>query len=265
MAQQQSPAPLASELMNEMSTWFYKAPERNSKGGYSTYIVRKEGDFNRIYFQATSRDEQRCTAPFGVSEPYDETKQDDPKRNLELNVNTKSLSDFLRALDEVTLKNVIKNYDSWFNPEKKKKSLTAEEIKSMYRPLMTEPKDPKYAPTFRTKVVIKGQNPVRVFVLKTDRNGQQVCVRGKLGDITPFSEVVPIVEIFGIWFMSKEYGVSLTTTDIVVYPKASRPPGLFNFGGEVPMIVDSVDDRDPEDDGIVPSDEVSRVQVQKTE
>ena len=71
----QGPAPLASALISEIPSWHYKAPERNQKGGFSGYIVRKPGDFDRSFFQATQQDgEPRCVAPFGISKPYDAAK-----------------------------------------------------------------------------------------------------------------------------------------------------------------------------------------------
>ena len=258
---QQGPAPLATDLIPEISTWHYKSPERNQKGGFSNYIVRKAGDFDRIVFQATAQDgEAKCVAPFGISKPYDATKEDSNKRNFELNIHSEKLMAFLKALDENTKTQAVANYDAWFNTDdkKKKKTLTADEIKGMYRPLVQEGDDEKgYAPIFRTKVVIDGQNQVRVFIYKGMVNGRPVCQEGKLTDITQFVECVPIIEVVGMWFMSKQFGLSLTTTDVVLFPKSKRAPGMFNFGGAVPSIVAGGQGGGPgpDDMDIVPSEE----------
>lgn len=264
-SQSAAPTPLASNLIPQIPSWFYKAPERNQRGGFSNYIVRKQGDFERICFQATAQEgEPRCVAPFGVSKPYDQNKQDDSnKRNFELNIHSPQLMQFLQALDANTIKQAVANYENWFNSDdgkkKKKAALTPADIEGMYRRLVQEG-DPEngYAPTFRTKVHIDGVNKVRVFVYEGMVNGQHVCREGDvMKDLycVPFVECIPIIEIVGMWFMSKQYGLSLTTTDVVIFPKNKRPPGQFNFGGMKPTIV-----KEPlksVDMDIVPSEEAS--------
>jgi len=262
--QSQGPAPLAIDLIPQVPTWFYKNPERNQKGGFSNFIVRKQGDFDRICFQATAQDgEPKCVAPFGISKPYDATKEDSNKRNFELNIMSPNLLKFLQALDENTMNQAVANHDAWFNSDdkKKKKTLSPEDIKGAYRSLVQEGDDSKgYAPIFRTKVIIDGPNKLRVFIYQGMVNGRPACREGTLADITPFVECVPIIEVVGMWFMSKQYGLSLTTTDVVLFPKAKRAPGLFNFGGTVPAIVAGAGDAPhagPDDMDIVPTEEAN--------
>jgi len=270
----QGPAPVAKELIADIKTWHYKNPERNQKGGFSGYIVRKPGDFERICFQATAQlDEPRCVAPFGISKPFDATKEDSNKRNFELNIMSARLHEFLTALDENTQEQAVKNYELWFNSgeeKKKKKPLTAEDIRGMYRPLVQEGDEKKgYAPIFRTKVVIEGTNQVRVFVHHGVSNGKVLLRPGSLSDITPFVECIPIIEVVGMWFMSKQFGLSLTTTDVVVFPKSKRPAGQFNFGGELPQIETGVSSSSGDggfggdDMDIVPSEEAAQAAAER--
>jgi hypothetical protein len=262
-ASTQGPAPLAIDLIPEIPSWYYKPPERNQKGGFSNFIVRKPGDFERICFQATAQEgEPRCVAPFGISKPYDPAKEGDSnKRNFELNMHSENLRKFLQALDENTIRQAIANYDTWFggDDKKRKKQLTEADIRGMYRPLIQEgDSEKKYADIFRTKVVISGDNMLRVFVYKGMVNGHPVCVEGRLSDVTQFVECVPIIEVVGMWFMSKQFGLSLTTTDVVIFPKLKRPPGLFNFGGKIPQVVaqNAAEAKQEHDDmDIVPSEE----------
>lgn len=263
MAANKAPTPLAIELVDEVASWYYKEPQRNQKGGFSNFIVRKKGDFDRICFQATAQDgEPRCVAPFGISEPYDATKEDSNKRNFELNLHSPALRTFLETLDKVTVQKAIENYDTWFggDDKKKKKTISPDAIASMYRPLIQEGDESKgYGDMFRTKVIISGPNKVRVYVARgLDEQGQPVVAEGNLNDITKFAEVVPIIEVVGMWFMSKQYGLSLTTTDVVVFPKSRRQPGLFNFGGTVPKVVQGAPAAAADDMEIVPSEEQGR-------
>lgn len=258
----QGPAPLASALISEIPSWHYKAPERNQKGGFSGYIVRKPGDFDRIFFQATQQEgEPRCVAPFGISKPYDAAKEaDSNKRNFELNVHSDKLREFIKALDENTVKQTIANYEAWLGGDgkKAKKPPSPEEIRSMYRPLLQEgDRDKNYSDMFRTKVNIKGDNILRVYVYEGVKNGRPVCRNGTLADITQFVEVVPIIEVVGMWFMSKQYGLSLATTDVVVFPKSKRPAGAFNFGGVMPEITAAKSGGGADDMDIVPTDEAA--------
>jgi len=272
MAQQQksSGTPLAVDLIPEVTSWHLKAPVRSEKGGYSSYLVRRKGEFGKVAFQATSKDcEGKCVAPFGISKPYDATKEDSNKRNFELNIHSEGLHKFLETLDKFVEDEVVRNYETWFAPaddakKKKRKALTPDDIRGMYRPLIQEgDKTKNYADIFRTKVYIEGKDTVRVFVYKGTVNNKPDCmIMGDMRDITPFVEVIPIIEIVGVWFMSTQYGLSLTTTDIVVYPKPMRPPGQFNFGGALPNIVAPSEDdlkRHEISDAmdIIPSEEAS--------
>jgi len=256
--QQQGPAPLAVDLIDQVKTWYYKNPERNQKGGFTNFIVRKAGDFDRICFQATAQEgEPRCVAPFGVSEPYDATKTDSNKRNFELNIKSQNLMQFLRALDDHTLQMAIQNAEVWFGGDDSKKKKTKppseSDVRSFYRSIIQEGDEEKgYDPIFRTKVIIEGQNKLRVYIYEGLINGKPSCRRGTLADVTSFVECVPIVEVVGMWFMSKQFGLSLTTTDVVLFPKAKRAPGLFNFGGAIPEIVTGTSAMD-----IVPTEEAA--------
>jgi hypothetical protein len=251
----QQRTPLASELIAEMPTWHYKKPERNKSGGFASYITRNAGSVDRIFFQATAHEgELRCAAPFGISELFDKTKEPNNKRNLELSVRSPKLREFLSALDENTIDQAVRNYEEWFNSDKKRKPLTPEDIRGYYRPLLQEgPNDKEYDPLFRTKVNIADPKVLRVFVFDGMKDGCMMCRVGRLSDVSKFVEVVPIIEVVGLWFMTKQFGVSLQCSDVVVFPKASRPAGAFNFGDLQTVVVDGVADMDSDD--IVPSEE----------
>jgi len=207
-------------------------PKKNQKGGFSNFVNASANDRRPIRVQATPiSGAPRCTAPFGVSKPYDPAQEDNNKRNFEQAIADDGLLAFLRELDEFAVREACRNLEAWF-PTKGKKALTEDDIRGMYHPLVVEADEEKgYPPNFRTKVNIKGDKVVNVYVATDLPDGKVDCRAGSLSDIVPFVEDVPIFEIVGFWFMSKSFGWSLQTTDVVVFPKPGREAFDFDFGG----------------------------------
>jgi hypothetical protein len=252
--QASSVTPLPSAISSEIKTWNIKKPVKSKKGALMSYIER-QGVWGRIQFQTTahhSEQDPKCVAPFGISKPYDESKQADPKRNLELTIHSPSLFNFLVELDQWVEDTVTPHYDEWINAPaddgKKKKAkaavpLTEAEIRRMHKPLVRR-EDDQYKPQFRTKVYVDGANPVNVYLYGTDASGRPTLTKGTPNDITKFCELVAVVELASIWYMNQQFGLSLQTTDVMVFPQAKKQSGMFNFGdmGAPPALLSSSSD-----------------------
>lgn len=243
------PAPmLASELVADVANWKIGNPQTNPKGGKSSNVTRN-GQSGRIFFQTTALvGEDRCTAPFGISKPFGQQgngapvaqgPEDITKRALSLSVKSAGLASLFQAMDDLLITSALTNKSTWFP----KKAIDDNNIRALHRPLLT-PSAPRadgrtFDPTVQTKIYTeKADDPVTVAVfdkIETLPNGEQkpIFYPGTMADIKPFCELVAIMEVVGVWYMPHGFGYSLICTSILVYPKAVREKGTFNFGGQL--------------------------------
>ena len=111
-------------------------------------------------------------------------------------------TDAITALDEYILNIAVNNCAKWFG-----KSLTAEQIRCMYLPTIN--------------------SETHELRLRVPCNCQSLwCVsgdglhygHGTLGDLVPGCAVTPCVSLNGIYFKTRAMGLSLTVTDLLMYP-----------------------------------------------
>jgi len=236
-------------LTAQVDSWVIQPPKKNKRGGFSSFVNRSAGDVSRIRIQATSLEgDALCTLPFGVSSKYDKAQSEDGKRNLELGVNSLRLEAFLHAFDEKIVKEATANMADWyqaFNTKKDLSKLTEQDVREYYRPALTPADSEKgFGPKCRTKVNVLQLNDrqelVKVYVPvaddKSSATGSFQLRRGTLDDITKFCKAVPIFEVIGLWFMNKSFGISLITTDIIVFPNGGHDECDFNINGKKPML-----------------------------
>lgn len=241
MSDSNTPTPLASELIEDMKNWVIQPPRQNQKGGYSSFVNRRPGDISKIRFQTTCQngelpDDIKCVAPFAISEPYDKNA-DANRRNVVLNIKSKHLHAFLAELDRWCLAQAQNNVDVWFGSGKKK--VTAEQVEGLYKPLVTASEgkdkngnDKNWGDSFKVKVNVGGDNKVRVYQQRRDGNAVSVPP-----DMLPKqANVVCLVEVTSVWFMPKEFGISLTCTDILFDAHVKSEPAAFRVR---PTIVDA--------------------------
>jgi hypothetical protein len=184
----------------------------NRKGGKSVYIYRSAEQRRSPQFQLCLDDDAKLRAPFGLSS-YDEPTDD--RRDLVFSIENEALAAFFARLDVFLQDAACHHSPVWF-----KKTLTSADVASMYRPVLT-PNHKGYPPTVKTKVNIAGANQVRVWkVLGSDPSR---VVEGSPADIVRTARFMPVVALNGCWFLSRQTGVTLTCTDLLVFPEAPRP------------------------------------------
>ena len=114
------------------------------------------------------------------------------------------------------------------SPEWFKKSLDAEQIKNMYVRLAKEQAKPDLKPTVRVKVKC-GDYPTNIYVVhETDGDGNLSWTRGGPDDLARNVKCLVMCESVGLWFMSRQFGMSLTATEIIVWPNR-RSTGIDAF------------------------------------
>ena len=83
-------------------------------------------------------------------------------------------------------------------------------------------------PTVRVKVK-SGDYPTNIYVVTdTDENGNITYTQGTPEDLTRKVRCLVMVETVGLWFMSRQFGMSLTATQILVWPNR-RSTGIDAF------------------------------------
>jgi len=203
----------------------YKAPANNRNGGKVVHVSTVPGSAeyqHRIRFQMSEDDKQNLqSAVWGLSTPL--PGQDASRRTLELTIESPELLTFLEALDNKNLQTAASQSPDWF-----RKTVDDAAIKQMYVSLVKEPNKPENKPTVRVKVK-SGDYPTNIYVVQeVDADGNISYVKGGPDDLTRNVKCLVMVETVGLWFMSRQFGMSLTATEILVWPNR-RSTGIDAF------------------------------------
>lgn len=198
----------------QVSEWKFQEPRKNPKNGLNVYVSTSNTDASNPKIQLT-----RMRAPFGIQDGMEVTA----RKNLELSVDADELLPFLEAVNSRCRDWVISNSSKLF------KRVDAAMAGAMFRPLASMPENPNYKPLLRVKINTSTSTPTRVFVVQEDSTPTSpMKIRGgSLADIMPGCNVLPIVELGGLWFVSNSCGLTLVATDLLVWPQRGREAWAF--------------------------------------
>lgn len=175
----------------------YSAPRTNASGGQTIYVTQS----NKKIVIALPR----CRLPFGISD-YNGRKslQFSLKNDCDKILQFK---DFLTQLDLNNVQTAVNNSSTWF-----KKVLPHNTIQTLYNPSLKQNND-SYPPVFRARLPINPDNGQFIGdIFDSNRKPiSQDCIK-------PSCEVEAIVELVGIYFVAKEFGVSWKVIQLKVYP-----------------------------------------------
>mgnify|MGYP001460163431 FL=1 len=201
----------------------YKEPQNNRNGGKVVHISTKPGSNDwkdRIRFQMSEDNKTNLqTAVWGLSTPL---SGDTSRRTLELTIESDTLLKFLEELDNKNIQTSQERSKLWF-----KKDFDYATVESMYVRLVKEPSKPDAKPTIRVKVKC-GEYPTNIYVVDDDTNGKLIYHRGTPEDLTRNVKCMVMCDTVGLWFMSKQFGMSLTAAEIMVWPNR-RATGIDAF------------------------------------
>lgn len=217
----ESETPLYSVVKDKISEWHYRDLYRNTHGGFNSYVKSSENSQQPPRFQMCSLDEPKCNLPFGVSDKF--AKAGSSRRTLDFGLHSPDQIAFWEAVDEHTIQVAIAKKDEWWPG----KDLDEATIRSYYRPCLTT--QDNYAPNLRSKIDT-AEGGINVMVARPIDGSDDLDFQvGSAADLEQKAEVIPIMEYLNIWFMSKQFGATIQTTDIIVFPP-TRKSG-FNLGG----------------------------------
>ena len=220
-----------SKFLPSLPALHYKKIVKNKKGSNVVYIRRQSGSEANLRLTMNTPDEAKCVTPFGIS-AYDDSNGS--RKSMEISLGTEELVQFFQSLDEHNIQTAITNKETWF-----KDNISDDQIRAMYYPLVTlDPTDKGYAPRLHTKVNSDpGQRQIRVFEITDYAPGVTPTFKvGTADQVVPYSDTMPIIEIQNIWFQKLQFGMTILTTDVVVFPKVQRAEGVSEFSwGTTPV------------------------------
>lgn len=180
----------------DIDSLVYSDPKINSLGGQIVFINTPDRNKLRI-------NTPKCKLPFGVSE-YNS------KYSLQLSLQGMSdqmehFKKFLNNLDDKNIEMGSKFSSKWF-----KKNLTKDTVTELYNPILKQ-NNPKYPPNIKVKLPFR-DDTFQGEVFDSNRNVIS------LNDITKGCHVEAIIELSGIYFVAKEFGISWKVIQLKVYP-----------------------------------------------
>jgi len=194
-----------------------KEARRNQNGGLTVDIEYRDDTKQcneKLWVQGP-----RMRLPFGItsSAMFSDRKPDAvPNMSLDMALSGLRAGDaemiafeqFCSAWDNLIIGAATQNSTHWFGREKSEST-----VKELIKPLIKEPRDPKYDPTARVKLPRSyGKYAFRVF----DQNKNTVDADESL---VAGNEVIPIFEIRNIWFVGNQFGTSLDAKQIQCFVK----------------------------------------------
>ena len=202
---------LYTDAIDELSTWHFSEPTTNRKGGKTVFILRNANSLCPPAIQLTTDNDPRLRTS-GLC------RHDDSSRlNLDFNIGCRSLELFFESVDEYLPKVAFENCSEWF-----KKTLTESEIKNMYKPLMTRANNSQNPPTVKTKLTASGANATRVWKVTGCKDGKCTYNEGSIDDITKNNSYWANISVTGMYFLSRQFGCTVSTTDILVFPTVKQ-------------------------------------------
>jgi len=194
-----------------------KEARRNQNGGLNVDIEYRNDVKNtneKLWVQGP-----KMRLPFGItsSAMFSDRKPDStPNMSLDMSLSglrsgvpeMEQFAEFCNKWDELIIKAATQNSAIWFGREKSDTT-----VKELIKPLLKEPRDPKYDPTTRIKLPRSyGKYSFRVF----DQNQNIVEAEEAL---VPGNDIVAIFEIRNIWFVGNQFGTSLDAKQIQCFIK----------------------------------------------
>lgn len=184
---------------------------KNKSGG--NQVSLKYNDTKRIIMQIPI-----MNAPFGLSEyvPSDGRSGSSNTVKYSIDLSFKGydsdpkIANFMtlmRNLDEFMIQSGVKHSKEWFGKE-----MSKEVVGELYRPIIKESKMPeKYAPTIKIKIRTRQDtNAIVVDAFNKDRTSFD------MSGFLPGTSIKCIVDFAPIWFVNKQFGLTLTVLQLEV-------------------------------------------------
>jgi hypothetical protein len=193
----------------------YKGITSNKKGQKVVAVSTIPGSTDltsRLRFQMSeNQNAQLQVAVWTLSTPMQ--GQDASRRTLEVTIDDPNLFHFLEALDKSNVDVATSRCEEWF-----KKKMDSNTISGMYVPIMRAGVKQDMPYSMRVKVNLSQPYGTNIFVVTDLVDNQLMYHKGGPDDLTKGAKMMIVAETAGLWFMSKQFGMSINATDILVWP-----------------------------------------------
>ena len=201
-------APYIGDL--DFSGLFF-TPMQQKSGKKSVDLYRSAAPVapsNRVKFQLCRDETEPTIAKWNLDGVRDDS--DPTRRKFEVRVTDPAAIAALKAFDEAVVQHAQQHSKEWF-----KKELTLPEVKARYKELLIhDVDDDTYSIKFKVKC-LGAAVPTKILRLVGDGE----YVESDEADLTRHSEVVPILQTFGVWFLGDaQFGVSFFADKLLVRP-----------------------------------------------
>ena len=93
-------AAIYTSIPQDMVNFVYREPSVNKYKSKTSYVNKSRDDSSRPRYQFAAKDDQRLRAPYGISKPFDEKQQESDRKSLDMTIESDSLLEVLKALDQ---------------------------------------------------------------------------------------------------------------------------------------------------------------------
>ena len=198
----------------DISTWHYSDPHRNANGGMNLWINESATSKTAPVFQL-----EPVVAKFGTRAPMENSTS--TRRNMEVAVQSKELLEFIQNVDKQNIREVAKNSQTYFKKELSEDILA----QTLYR--WSAATHEKYDPLLRIKIATEGRDPTKVYRVVKEEGNNLETEQGTWEDIQPYCKVLPMVACGGLWFVSKQFGMSWIAKAVLVWPSEKKAQNNF--------------------------------------
>lgn len=196
-----------------LSNLEYKDLSMQKNGAKVAYVTTVKGSSSyndRLRFQLNKDTNILATATWGLSKIL--PGQDASKRMLELTIEDEETFNTLTKLDNMNIQVAVDNSETWF-----KKKLDVQTIKDMYVPIVKPRAKIEFKDSVKVKVKCE-ELPTEIWVVQEEIDNVIKYTVGTLEDLSKGTKILAIVETSGLWFMSRQFGMSFTAKQLLVWP-----------------------------------------------
>eukprot|EP00965_Chrysotila_dentata_P021927 725748-Pleurochrysis_carterae.AAC.2 len=203
----------------------------NRNGGKTlplSYKDEKHPNIDRLRFQ-TSADTRSplLKLSFNVSLPLAQ-QVDQSRKTLDISIDKAQhaqLHHMLECIDARNIDECTTHSQEWF-----KKTMDRETVKEMYVPLLRKSVNDGYNDIARFKIRV-GENPTDIQVVLSEDDETIVRAPGDINDVVKGCRILAIVEINSMWFMTRQFGMSMVISKLLVWPVHDSKFSMeFNIG-----------------------------------
>lgn len=214
------------------------------KKGASRYVVNMETG-KSLNFRLTPDHLTFVNTRYMLDREREDSQDDNARRGQMVILNDDQVK-VLSSIDAFIVKTAVTHSKEWF-----KKTLTEEEIKARYKPIVVKAKEEDTFSCMKFKVKC-ANSPLPTKLHKIGADDETVYPnKGTIQMMeTMGTSLCPVLSSFGLWFMAGglSFGLALQADEIIIKPGEGSNP-LGSFVSTVPMKVKAEESGEEEEEG----------------